>query len=191
MIKKVFNSIHESVKKRNTPDNFIIDGPSDVNVIHRGYIKNSFYPLKYDFVPRDEGKSKNEGEHVYSFSKEKTKGVVSINHRVNKNIESGHETTSTVSFQLDDIESGIDIARTLIPAIVHHIKSHDPDIIKIEKGFKFSKKLMSRIDPKKDKFDIKKTKTGIVIKKKQPIDEKSKRIISHIQKKLNNNNTKE
>ena len=59
MIEKLVQSLHESVKKRNTPDSYVIDKQSDSEIIHRGYIKDAAFPLKYDFLPKSKGKSKN------------------------------------------------------------------------------------------------------------------------------------
>ena len=82
MFNELFQSLHESIKKRNTPDSFI---PSDIissDVIHRGYIKDATFPLKYDFVPDGKGHS-NSGSHVYSFRDNNLSGVIEINHRYN------------------------------------------------------------------------------------------------------------
>ena len=191
MIDKLFQSLHESVKKRNTPDSYIIEDPKDVDVIHRGYIKNAAMTLKYDFIPKEDGKSRNEGDHVYKFGSTTKGGVVHIDHRVNKNQESGHETTSTFTNEILNLDVDVKLMRTIIPAVLHHIKSHDPDILKFKSGFKFLKKILKEIDPEKKKFDIKKTKLGTVLQKKSPIDEKSKRIISHIKSKIDINKNKE
>jgi hypothetical protein len=50
---------------------------------------------------------------------------------------------------------------------------------------------MKRLDPEKKKYTINKTKSGTTIKISNPLDEKSKRIISHIKKKISINNNKE
>lgn len=191
MIDKLFQSLHESVKKRNTPDSYVIEDPKDVDVIHRGYIKNAAMPLKYDFIPKENGKSRNEGDHVYKFGSTTKGGVVHIDHRVNKNQESGHETTSTFASEILNLKTDIDLRRTIIPAVLHHIKSHDPDILKFKSGFKFVTDIIKEIDPDKTKFKLKRTKSGIVFTKNTPVDEKSKRIISHIKSKMSINKNKE
>lgn len=191
MIDKLFQSLHESVKKRNTPDSYVIEDPKDIDVIHRGYIKNAAMPLKYDFIPREDGKSRNEGDHVYKFGSTTKGGVVHIDHRVNKNQESGHETTSTFASEISNLQTDIDLRRTIIPAVLHHIKSHDPDILKFKSGFKFLSDIMKELDPEKKKFAIKKTKFGTILIKNTPIDEKSKRIVSHIKSKMSINKNKE
>jgi hypothetical protein len=191
MINEVFKSLHESVKKRNTPEAHVLSSPKDVNVIHRGYIRNSAYPIKYDFVPTEKGKSKNEGTHVYRFSNKSNIGLIEINHKLNASQDSGHETTSTILSELGDFERDINLERTVVPAVVHHIKSHDPDIIKLKKGFAYTKDLLERIDPD-DKIYVKtKTEFGTTLKKATPINDKAKRIISHIKSKLRLNNNKE
>jgi len=184
MFDKLLQSLHESVKKRNTPDAYVVDN-NDMKVIHRGYIKSSF-PLKYDFVPTENAKSKNEGEHIYSFGNAKTGGVISAQHKTNKNIESGHETTSTISLELRDVEKHVNLLRTVYPAISHHIKSHQPDVIKFDKGIPFLNKIIKRIDPNGKKYTVKKTKTGLVLANAKPLNDKSIRVIDHIKKKINN-----
>ena len=191
MIEKLVQSLHESVKKRNTPDSYVIDKQSDSEIIHRGYIKDAAFPLKYDFLPKSKGKSKNEGIHVYYFKAKSGTGIVEIDHRINANPTSGHETTSTISLELNAVEPDINLRRTLLPAVQHHMRSHDPDVLKIKKGFKFTKDLIERIDPEGKIFDVTKTDFGTVLKKKAPIDEKSKRIIRHIKKKISINKNKE
>jgi len=191
MMNKLFQSLHESVKNRNVPDAYVLEDPKDVNVIHRGYIRNSAMPIKYDFIPKEEAKSKNEGDHVYKFGSKNKGGIVHIQHGINANLESGHETTSSVKMEVTGMESNIDLMRTVLPAVMHHIKSHKPDIIKLDKSFKYKTVLMKRLDPEKKKYTINKTKSGTTIKISNPLDEKSKRIISHIKKKISINNNKE
>lgn len=191
MIEKLVQSLHESVKKRNNPEAYIIDKPSDAEIIHRGYVRDATFPLKYDFLPKSKGKSKNEGTHVYHFKADDGTGIIEIDHRVNGSIASGHETTSTISHELNGVETDVNLRRTLLPAVQHHIRSHDPDVLKIKKGFKFTKELIDRIDPDGNIFNISKTDFGTILKKKAPIDEKSKRIISHLKKKMSINKNKE
>jgi len=192
MIKQLFQSLHESVKKRNTPESYIIDEPKDLKVIHRGYITNSSMPLKYDFISKEKGTSKNEGDHVYKFGSTNKGGVIHIIHSVNKNQDSGHETTSVIDSEINGIDvNNIELMRTVVPAALHHIKSHSPDIIKFKTGFKFVKDLMNRLDPDGEKYTKKKSKNGTIFQLKQPIDDKSKRIISNIKSKLSINKNKE
>lgn len=191
MIEKLIQSLHESIKQRNTPDAFVVDMPSDANVIHRGYIRNSTYPLRYDFVPKEKAKSKNEGDHVYKFGAVNSGGVIHIEHKINSNLESGHETTSIIKTEITGVEKNIGLMRTVIPAVMHHIKSHKPDIIKLDKSFKFKKILLKRIDPSNNKYTVTQGKNETIIKIKTPLDDKSKRIISHIKSKLKINTNKE
>ena len=51
MFNELFQSLHEAVKKRNTPDSYIIDGEKNSDVIHRGYVRNAPFPLRHDFLP--------------------------------------------------------------------------------------------------------------------------------------------
>lgn len=184
MIKQLFQSLHESVKKRNTPDAYVVASSKEDASIHRGYINNSAYTLKYDFLPNEKGTSRNEGKHLYSFADGANKGTVEINHRINANQDSGHETTSTVLANHDLFTDDVSLRRTVIPAVLHHIKSHDPDIVTLKSGFQFTDDLLARLDPESTKYNKQKTKQGIVLKKIMPIDDKSKRIIAHIKKKL-------
>jgi hypothetical protein len=190
MFGKLLQSLHESVKKRNTPDAYVVDTPQTKDVIHRGYIQAAI-PVKYDFVPREKAKSKNDGTHVYRFSNKGSIGLIEIDHRLNANPSSGHETTSSFSSEVKDFEPDINLMRTILPAVQHHVRSHDPDILKFAKGFKFTKELISRLDPENKIFDVTKTDSGTILKKKAPIDEKSKRIISHIKNKVSINKNKE
>ena len=190
MYNDVFKSLNESVKKRNTPDSHILSSPKDVNVIHRGYIRNSAYPIKYDFIPKEKGKSKNEGTHVYRFSNKSNIGIIEIEHKLNTSQDSGHETTSTISSELGELERDINLERTMVPAVVHHIKSHEPDIIRLKKGYPYTKDLLERIDSEGNIYDQTKTDFGTILKKKTPIPDKAKRIISHIKKQLRLNNNK-
>jgi hypothetical protein len=188
MYNDVFQSLHESVKKRNTPDAFLVDSPDSIDVIHRGYIKDAAFPIKYDFIPKNKKtRSKNEGSHIYSFANEGMNGVVEINHRTNSNIESGHETTSTFSMETPGFPSDVFLRRTILPAVMHHIDSHQPDILKFEKGFKFIPDLLERIDPKGKKFTVTYGENNTTIKRSSPIDDKTKRIIDHIKKKISIN----
>jgi hypothetical protein len=78
----------------------------------------------------------------------------------------------------------------MVPAVVHHIKSHDPDIIRLKKGYPYTKDLLERIDSEGNIYDQTKTDFGTILKKKTPIPDKAKRIISHIKKQLRLNTNK-
>ena len=189
MIDKLFQSIHESVKKRNTPDAYVVDAPGD-NLINRGYIRNATLPIKMEFIPGENQNSKNEGKHIYRFGKGKSMGLIIANHKVNKKQDTGHETTSTISNEIDGFEKNVDLQRILVPAVMHHIHSIDPDIIVFKNGFKYMKELLSRIDPEGKKFTTMDKETGTVLKKTAPIDAKAQRIVNHIKKSINNNRRK-
>jgi len=181
MFDKLFQSLHESIKKRNTPDSFI---PSDVvarDVIHRGYIKDATFPLKYDFVPDGKGHS-NSGSHVYSFKDNNINGVVEINHRYNPSM-SGHETISQLSFEMNqgDSPSEVDVYRMILPALNHHMRSHGPDIIRFGENIPFADTLIQKLGSNFDTFNI---NGNTIVKKK--IDPKTQRIMRHIKNKLNN-----
>ena len=182
MYREVFQSLNESIKKRNTPDSFVLGvGDNSKEVIHRGYIKDASFPLKYDFMPDGKGHS-NSGTHVYSFKDGNRSGVVEISHRYRPNL-SGHETLSTVSFEMNqgDSPEDIEIHRMSIPALRHHLKSHGPDIINFGDGIPYVDSLIRRMGSDFETFE---TKGKKIVKRK--IDPKVKRIVSHIKKKINN-----
>jgi hypothetical protein len=182
MYREVFQSLNESIKKRNTPDSFILGvGNNSKEVIHRGYIKDASFPLKYDFMPDGKGHS-NSGTHVYSFKDGNRSGVVEISHRYRPNL-SGHETLSTVSFEMNQGNSpeDIEVHRMIMPALRHHLKSHGPDIINFGDGVPYVDSLIRRMGSDFETFE---TKGKKIIKRK--IDPKVKRIVSHIKKKINN-----
>lgn len=183
MIEKLVQSIHESIKKRNLPSAYVLDSTDGSDSIHRGYIKNSTWPIKINFTPSKKQQFKNEGMHVYSFADGKLNGRVEINHRMNGKRDSGHETISIVDHDVGDFERNVDLQRAIIPAVLHHITSHDPDIIKFKKGFRYTKELLSRLDPEGKKFTVSKSNAGTTLKKTTPIDAKAARIIQHIRKK--------
>jgi hypothetical protein len=182
MIDDVFKSLHESIKRRNTPDSFI---PPDIiarDVIHRGYIKDATFPLKYDFVP--DGKSHaNSGNHVYSFRDKNLSGVIEIDHKYRPNM-SGHETVSQLSFEMNqgDSPSEIEIHRMVLPALKHHIRSHEPDVIRFGENVPFIDTLIRKIGSNFESFDVRGNK---IVKKK--IDPRTQRIIGHIRSKINKN----
>ena len=185
MINEIFNSIHESIKRRNTPDSFI---PSDLiskDIIHRGYIKDASFPLKYDFIPDGKGHS-NSGSHVYSFRDGDRSGIIEINHRYKPNL-SGHETISNISFEMNNGKSPeeIEIHRMILPALQHHMKSHGPDIIRFGENIPFVETLIRKLGSNFESFE---TKGNQIVKRK--IDPRTQRIIGHIRSKINKNKEK-
>jgi hypothetical protein len=176
----VFNSLNESIKKRYNPDDFIPKKSSEKDIIHRGYIKNARYPIKYSFIPNN--KTPNSGSHIYSFNTGGISGVVEINHRYSPSMN-GHETKSHVQFEYtgnnEKFES-IDLHRMILPIITHHVESHDPDIISFGKSIKNVDDIIRRID---SNMVVTKGENSTVAKKS--IDPKTKRVLSHIRKKLN------
>jgi hypothetical protein len=177
MHKEVFQSLHESIRKRNTPDHYVIDSSPRRDVIHRGYLRGDVeFPMRYDFIP-DGSTYKNSGRHVYHFRDGNISGVIEIMHTYSPTSD-GHETTSVLSFEkLSGSLPEINIHRLLIPTLNHHIKSHDPDIIKFSDGIPFPDDMISRLGSKFDNFK------NTMVKKK--IDPKITRILSHIKNKLN------
>ena len=99
MYNDVFKSLNESIKKRNSPADFLpVDEKDLKDVIHRGYLKKSAYPIKWDIVP--DGKTKNSGKHIYSFRSGGASGILEIEHKYAPQ-NSGHETRSRVHFELN------------------------------------------------------------------------------------------
>jgi hypothetical protein len=180
MYSELFQSLNESIKKRNTPDSFIPKKVEGKDVIHRGYIKDATFPLKYDFVPDNKGHS-NSGTHVYSFNNGNQSGIIEINHKHRPNL-SGHETISNISFEMnggEDLED-IHIHRMIMPALKHHMKSHGPDIVKFGDNVPFVDTLIRKLGSDFESFD---TKGNKMVKRK--IDPKVKRIINNIRKRIN------
>lgn len=129
MINEIFQSIHESVKKRNKPEDFLPHDYSGKDVIHRGYLNRSIYPIRYDIIP--DGKTKNTGKHIYNFKSGGASGFLEIDHRYEP-MSTGHETRSSVHFELEGKppEEEIQVYRSfIIPSFLHHIESHEPDVI--------------------------------------------------------------
>lgn len=180
MIKSVFNSLNESIKKRYNPDDFIPNKSSEKDIIHRGYIKNAKHPIKYSFIPDD--KTPNSGSHIYSFNTGGMSGVVEINHRYAPTMN-GHETKSHVQFEYTGGQKlePIDLHRMILPIINHHVKSHDPDILSFGKSVKNVEDIVRRID---SNMTVTKGESATIAKKS--IDPKTKRVLSHIRRKLNN-----
>ena len=186
MFNELFQSLHEAVKKRNTPDSYVIDGKSENDIIHRGYVRDASFPLRYDFLPDGKG-SRNSGTHVYVFNNEGTSGVIEIAHRYSPK-ESGHETHSKVSFEMNSGRKpkDIDIHRTILPAVLHHMKSHSPDIVEFSPSIKFSDDIIRRIGKNFDSYE-KTSEEGVSRIAKRKLDPRIGRVMSHIKKRLNNN----
>lgn len=182
MYREVFQSLNESIKKRNTPDSFLPKQVGGKDVIHRGYIKDATFPLKYDFIPDGKGHA-NSGTHVYSFNDSNKSGVIEIKHNYRPNL-SGHETVSRISFEMNQGESPEDIQvhRMLLPVLKHHVKSHGPDIIRFGDNVPFVDTLIRKLGSDFESFE---TKSNKMVKRK--IDPKVSRIISNIKKRINNN----
>jgi hypothetical protein len=185
MIRDIFNSLNESIKKRNNPEDFISNTSNEKDVIHRGYLKNAEYPIRYNFIPDEKGNA-NSGIHAYHFKSGKISGVVEIVHKYSPDM-SGVETKSHVNYENMGGEKlePIDLHRMVIPIVKHHVKSHDPDVITFGKGIRYADDVVRRLNSpyltskSKDKFTAKKN-----------IDPKMKRVISHIKKKLNKDKEK-
>jgi len=181
MINEVFKSIHESIKRRNTEDSYIplSDVPSK-DVIHRGYIRKTGIPIRYDMIP--DGKHGNSGKHVYHFKDGNNAGFMEIDHKITPKT-SGHETISTVKFEMEGVpEIPIELYRgVIVPAFIHHYESHEPDIIDFDSSVIHSNDLIRRLG---SKFDMSEKENGSrrAIKK---LDPKISRILVHIKKTLN------
>lgn len=181
MYREVFQSLNESIRKRNSPEAFLPPKGERRDVIHRGYIKDATFPLRYDFIPDGKGSS-NSGIHAYYFNDGSRKGVIQIQHRYAPLI-SGHETKSKLSFEMFEGKplDPIDIHRMIVPALMHHNKSHIPDIIEFDDSVKESMDdLIFRLG---DTFEIGNRKSGKIVRRK--LDPKISRVITHINKKLN------
>jgi hypothetical protein len=181
MFNELFQSLQESIKKRNTPDNYVIDNsiPSS-DVIHRGYLRGDVeFPLRYDFIP-DNSSYRNAGRHIYHFKNEDVSGIIEIDHKY-KPTNSGHETSSSVYFHgIQGSLPRINIHRLLIPTLNHHIKSHDPDVINFKDNVPFPDDMIERLGSNFEGFIA----NGKAIAKKK-LDPKIGRIVSHIKNKLN------
>ena len=185
MYNDVFKSLHESVKRRNTPDSFLpLEKKSKKPTIHRGYLKTGAVPIRYDFIPDGEQYA-NSGSHVYSFRDKNNSGTINIVHTYSP-LLSGHETRSTLTFEPNGTEPSDDIAihRMVIPILQHHMKSHAPDVINFTKSVKFSDDLIRRLGSGFDLFKTK-TKNGKISIAKKIIDPKTSRVISHIRNHIN------
>lgn len=185
MIREIFQSLNESIKKRNNPEAFIVDKSSDSDIIHRGYLKNAEYPIRYSFIPDGKGNA-NSGMHVYHFKDGSINGVVEILHKYSPNM-SGQETRSHVNYENNGKEKldAFDLHRMMIPIMKHHVKSHDPDVMTFSKSIKYADDLIRRLG---SNYLMNKGQDKITAKKH--IDPKMKRVLSHIKKKLNTNKEK-
>lgn len=185
MINKVFQSLHESIKRRNTPDSFIPPKiPYGKDVVHRGYLKSTSYPIRYDYIPDE--KTSNSGSHVYSFTDGGRKGVVEIIHKYSPKM-SGHETISKINFEITEnlTEEYIDIYRgAILPSILHHIKSHAPDILHFSRSVKYADDILRRI---KGDFDMveRESPEGKIVLGKRILDPKISRVSAYIKKRIN------
>lgn len=126
----------------------VLDPMSPQSRVYRGRIKGS-NNLSYSFKPHLEfGKNaemlgpkyREQGAHIYSFkTPEGKEGNVFIQHRESHASlqRKGIRTTSEISFDFnDDVHKtgqeghkSLGIFRTVLPAIRHHLKSHNPDRI--------------------------------------------------------------
>lgn len=176
MINTVFQSLHEAVKKRNNPEDFLpIDINNSKDFIHRGYLKRSIYPIRLGIIP--DGKTKNTGKHVYNFRSGGASGFMEIDFKYEP-APSGHETKSTVHFELEGKppEDDIQIYRSfIVPSFMHHIQSCEPDIIKFTDGISDSEDLVRRLG---SAFSIDNIGSSLVAKRN--IDPKIIRVIKHI-----------
>jgi hypothetical protein len=181
MYNDVFKSLNESIKRRNTPSDYIpVDVKNIKDVIHRGYLKKSLYPIRYDMIP--DGKTQNSGTHIYNFKNGNSKGFLTIDHSYSPSM-SGHETKSKIDLELEGIpdEDQIQVFRSFIlPSLFHHLDSHRPDVINFSKTIPHLDDIARRIN---SSFDISDNENNIVAKRK--IDPKISRILSHINKTIN------
>lgn len=175
MYNDVFKSLNESVKRRNSPSDFLpVDKENLKDVIHRGYLKKSAYPIKYDIIP--DGKTKNSGKHIYSFRSGGASGFLEIDHNYAPQ-KSGHETKSKVHFELEGKppEEDIQIYRSfIVPAMMHHMQSHSPDIVEFSDSVMHSDDLIRRFG---NTFETEGKENSKTVKKK--LDPKILRVISH------------
>jgi len=173
MINEIFQSIHESVKKRNKPEDFLPNDYSGRDVIHRGYLNRSIYPIKYDIIP--DGKTKNTGKHIYNFKSGGAFGVLEIDHKYQP-MKTGHETKSLVHFELEGRppEDVIQVYRSfVVPSFLHHLDSHRPDIISFSDSVINIDDLIRRAGTK---FELDPSSSSMI---RRLIDPKILRLIKH------------
>jgi hypothetical protein len=177
MYNDVFKSLNESVKKRNSTSDFLPTGKENLkDVIHRGYLRRSAYPIRYDMIP--DGTTKNSGKHVYSFRSGGSSGFLEIDHSYAPQ-QSGHETKSKIRFELEGKppEEDIQVYRSFIlPSFMHHMQSHSPDMISFDDSVDGHDDLVRRLG---DKFEPVGENSRNFRKK---VDPKILRIISHFKK---------
>ena len=186
MYKPVFQSLNEAIKVRNTPDSFLpmSDVPSK-DVIHRGYIRKTGIPIRYDVIP--DGKYSNSGKHIYHFKDGNSSGFLEIDHKINPKMD-GRETFSSVKFEMsgDPKEIPIDIYRgVIVPAILHREQSHKPDVFDFDSSVVHSDDIIRRLGSKFE-FSESSTPDGKPRRKaSRKMDPKVSRILTHIKKRLN------
>lgn len=182
MYDDVFKSLNESVRKRNKPEDFLPHDTEGRDVIHRGYLKRSTYPIRYDMIP--DGKTKNTGKHIYNFKNGDASGFMEIDHKYSPSL-SGHETVSKINFEIEGKpeDQEIQIYRSfIVPSIMHHVESHKPDIIHFLPSVVNSEDLFRRLG---SSFEMLKTDDNKLVAKRK-VDPKISRIFTHIKKSLNN-----
>lgn len=186
MFKDLFQSLQESVRKRNTPDSYIVDEISSSDVIHRGYVRNAPFPLRHDFLPDGKG-SKNSGKHTYHFKDGNRSGIIEIQHKYDPK-DSGHETHSSVSFEMIGGRNfpSNDLFRIIYPAIEHHMKAYKPDVIQFASGIPFPEAAVKHLG---DGFEAleKNNKDGVIKIAKRILDPRTERVVAHLKRKLNKN----
>lgn len=185
MYKPVFQSLNEAIKVRNTPDSFLpLPEVPSKDVIHRGYIRKTGIPIRYDVIP--DGKYSNSGKHIYHFKDGNSSGFLEIDHKIDPKPD-GRESFSSVKFEMsgDPKEIPIDIYRgVIVPAILHHEQSHKPDIFDFDASVVHSDDIIRRLGPKFD-FNEMSTSDGLIKRKaSRKMDPKVSRILTHI-KRLN------
>lgn len=126
----------------------VLDPMSSHSRVYRGKIKGSnnlSYTFRPDFTFGKNAemlgpKYREQGSHTYSFrTPEGKEGNVYIHHRESHPSlqRQGIRTTSEISFDIDgesrktdeEGHKSLGIFRTVLPAIRHHLKSHNPDRI--------------------------------------------------------------
>lgn len=188
MINEIFQSLHEAVKKRNTPDSFIPAKGDSKDVIHRGYLTKTGVPIKYDFIP--DGTFANSGTHVYNFKDRTTRALLSVIHKVKEPDRNGYETSSSISFEMmgeEPKDHPVNLYRNFVlPAFKHHIETHKPEIVTVNPGTQFAEDMMRRLGSNYD-ISTKKTSEGVAFVGNKKLDSKIQRILSNIRKSLNRN----
>ena len=181
MINEIFQSLHESVKKRNKPEDFLpLDDASKKDVIHRGYLTKTIYPIKYDMMPT--GRTRNTGKHIYHFRSGGASGFLEIDHDYEPST-TGHETQSVVNFELEGKppEDDLQVYRSfIVPSFLHHVNSVSPDIVKFMNTVDGAEDLIRRLG---SDFELSANSDPITAMRK--VDPKFSRIYSHIMNSIN------